>query len=125
MIILDLGHPPTDPLSLNEERGMNWAKRRRRTHPWRDMTWALALEAKLARRVAGRPCTITVVLPFDEERRRDPANFYPTVKSVVDGLVMARVWPDDTPEYVTVTEPVLRIGGRAEVHLVIREEQAA
>jgi len=124
MIVLDLGVPPTDPLSLNEERSMNWAKRRRRTHPWRDTTWALAMQAKLAARVAGRACTITVVLPFEENRRRDPANFYPTVKAVVDGLVLAHVFDDDTPEYVTVTEPVLRIGGKAEVHLELRQEAA-
>jgi crossover junction endodeoxyribonuclease RusA len=125
VIVLDLGYPAADPLSVNEERSLCWQAIRRRTRPWRDMTWALALQAKLARRIDGRACTITVIIPFDEDRQRDPANFYPTVKAIVDGLVMARCWPADTPEYVTVTEPVLRIGGHAAVHLVVREEQAA
>lgn len=49
-------------------------------------------------------------------RRRDPHNYFPTVKPVVDGLIDAGLWPDDTPEWVTTTEPTLRAyGSRAEI----------
>lgn len=122
MIILDLGPPPARPLSLNEERNLHWAARRHRLHPWRDTTWALALAAGLRTQVAGRHATITAVLPVKGNYRRDPANFYPTVKSIVDGLVLANVWPDDTPDYVTVTEPILQAGGNAAVHLALRDD---
>jgi len=36
----------------------------------------------------------------DPGRRRDPHNYMPTVKAIIDGLVDAGVWPDDTPEDV-------------------------
>lgn len=121
MIVVDLGPSPAEPLSLNRERRMHWAARRRVTEPWKTVTFWVARQAHLARAVGGRPATITVVLPVRGHHRRDPANYYPTVKAVVDGLVLAGVWPDDTPDYVTVREPVLTHRGNAEIHLELRE----
>lgn len=117
MIVLQLGKPPTAPLSINQERNMHWADRGRRLKPWRELTWAAAVNAGLAATVAGRPARITVHLPVQGALRRDPHNFVPTVKSVVDGLVRAGVWPDDGPEWVTVTEPVLWHESHAEVRI--------
>lgn len=120
MIILDLGSPPAAPLSINQERNLHWAARNRRLDPWKITTFWLAKEAKLPAAIDSAPATVTVVLPVRGHYRRDPANYYPTVKAVVDGLVLAGVWPDDTPEYVTVNEPVLTHTGNAEVHLELR-----
>lgn len=120
MITLDLGAPPTPPLSINRERSMHWAARTRQLDPWKVTTFWLAKEGKLPAAVAGAPATVTVVLPVRGRHRRDPANFYPTVKAIVDGLVLAGVWPDDTPEFVTVNEPVLTHSGNAEVRLELR-----
>ncbi len=53
------------------------------------------------------PSTVSIELPVRDRRRRDPHNYYPTVKAIVDGLVDAGVWPDDTPEWITTTEPTL------------------
>lgn len=122
MIILDLGLPPTPPLSLNRERTMHWASRARHLDPWKVATFWLAKEAKLPVAVGGHAATVTVVLPVKGHYRRDPANYYPTVKAVVDGLVLAGVWPDDTPDFVTVTEPVLTHTGNAEIRLEIRDD---
>ncbi|HEX3088151.1 MAG TPA: hypothetical protein VHQ23_05815, partial [Ilumatobacteraceae bacterium] len=55
------------------------------------------------------PSLVYVTLDVPDKRRRDPANFFPCVKAIVDGLVDAGWWPDDTPEWVTVVEPVLRV----------------
>lgn len=43
-------------------------------------------------------------------RRRDPHNWMPTVKAVIDGLVDAGIWPDDNSDHVTVIEPAFRKG---------------
>lgn len=120
MIVLELGLPPAAPLSINQERNMHWATRSRRLDPWKVTTFWLAKEAKLPAAVAGRPATITAVLPVRGHHRRDPANYYPTVKAIVDGLVLAGVWPDDTPEWVTVAEPVLTHEPTAEIRLELR-----
>lgn len=123
MIILELGAAPAKPLSLNEERCLFWARRNARLHPWRDLTKAMAGNARLAARVAQAPCTVTVHIPVVGNYRRDPANFYPVVKACVDGLVLAKIWPDDTPDWVTVAEPVLHHGPTASIVLEPRTEQ--
>lgn len=46
-------------------------------------------------------CTITALLAFpDGNRRRDAANYYPSIKAAVDGLVLAGVLEDDDDRYV-------------------------
>lgn len=120
MIVLDLGLAPADPLSINQERTMHWAARNRRLDPWKTTTFWLARQAHLAEAVAGQAATITAVLPVRGHHRRDPANYYPTVKAIVDGLVLAGVWPDDTPEFVTVNEPILSHAPGASVRLELR-----
>lgn len=42
----------------------------------------------------------TAYLRFPTERRRDPANWYPTVKAVVDGIVDAGVLEDDSVRFL-------------------------
>jgi crossover junction endodeoxyribonuclease RusA len=120
MIVLDLGLPPADPLSINRERTMHWAARARQLEPWKVTTFWLAKQANLPAAVAGAAANVTVALPVRGDRRRDPANFYPTVKAIIDGLVLAGVWPDDTPEYVTVHEPILWHEDHAEIRLELR-----
>lgn len=53
------------------------------------------------------PSLVTVTLPVSGNRRRDPHNWTPTVKAIVDGLVDAGVWPDDNSDWVATVEPVL------------------
>lgn len=60
-----------------------------------------------------------VQIPVRGRRRRDPHNYTGTVvKAIVDGLVDAGFWPDDTGEHVTIVDPMLLPGGR-EVIVVI------
>ena len=55
------------------------------------------------------PSWVTITLPVSDNRRRDPHNYFATVKPIVDGLVDAGLWPDDTPAWVTTTEPHLEV----------------
>jgi crossover junction endodeoxyribonuclease RusA len=48
---------------------------------------------------------VRVTFPVHDARRRDPHNLAPTVKAIVDGLVDAGVWPDDTDTWVIVLDP--------------------
>lgn len=107
MVTLELGPAPAKPLSLNEMNGMHWADRRRRTDPWKALALYTAMQANLAAVVNGEPCCVTVRIPVQGRYRRDPHNYVPVAKAVVDGLVKAGVWPDDNPTFVTVMEPVL------------------
>jgi len=121
MIVLELGPAPAPPLSLNEERRLHWRARCRRTDPWRDLTILMARQARLARAVLAAPATITVVIPVADNRRRDPANYYPVVKACIDGLIKADVWPDDDPRYVRVNESILTREPTASIRIELRE----
>jgi crossover junction endodeoxyribonuclease RusA len=73
------------------------------------------------------PCHVGVVLEVPDRRRRDPHNYYPTIKALVDGLVDAGLWPDDTPNYVTTHEPAFRVTKRGQpqyVHITLTERTA-
>ena len=53
------------------------------------------------------PCDVRVTLPVIGKRRRDASNYHVTVKPIIDGLVDAGVWPDDTAAWADVLQPVL------------------
>jgi hypothetical protein len=120
--MLNLGPgAPAAPLSENRV-GKHWGKRRTATRPWFEKAWAVALEEKLPRKVHGRPAQVRLVIPFRTRQHRDPSNYVGTVcKAAIDGLVKARVWPNDTPEYVEVLEPRCVIGGDALVEITLKE----
>lgn len=90
---------------------------------WRDAAATYARAGKLP--VLGR-CHMTAELRFTDRRRRDPHNYYPTVKAVVDGLVDYGLLPDDSSQYLI--GPDIRLGpmpakprGWGELALTIRE----
>ena len=98
--------PPAKALTLNQR--MHWAQKAKLTAAWREAAFYAAKQARLECRV---PYLVTVVIPVKDRRKRDPHNWFPTVKPIVDGLVDAGVWPDDNSDWVTTTEPRLEPGG--------------
>lgn len=42
----------------------------------------------------------------DPNRRRDPHNFFPTIKALVDGIKNAGVLVDDSAKYMRAEEPI-------------------
>lgn len=117
--------PPGKPLSINEASGRSWARTRRLLAPWRDgVGWAWNTTPRSARAaVQGRRCRVEVTIPFATNRRRDPHNYVGSVvKALVDQLVDQGVWPDDTPDWVTVAEPTLVVGGDVVVRLTPLED---
>lgn len=114
MIVFEF-FPPYEPWSLNMERTKHWSWRAKRARDYR-------FAAKVAARNAGLgpqpPSTVLVELPFDRaSSRRDPSNYLPAVKAIVDGLVDAGLWVDDTAEFVSVEEPVLKKAAMVSVQI--------
>lgn len=97
--------PPAPLLSMNDRH--HWAVQGRYVKAWRTAAFVAARAAGLRDMPA---CVVTITLPVKDRRRRDPHNFTPTLKACIDGLVSAWVWPDDNAEWVTTTEPVLKVG---------------
>ena len=113
--------PPARLLSMNDRH--HWRVRARLARDWR-LAAQLAAEPHHPARLANAadlalpPSVISIVLPVRDSRRRDPHNYFATVKPIVDGLVDAGLWPDDTPEWVTTTEPTLS-RTTTDVHIII------
>lgn len=110
---------PAPPWSTNQDRNLNPYKRAERVKLWKQVAY---LHAKALYREHGNqpfdPSIVQIHIPFSQERRRDPHNYCGTVlKAVIDGLVLAGLWPDDTPEWVGHREPVLYKGKQVIVQI--------
>lgn len=100
------------PWSTNDDRNRHHFDRARDfVQPWKNAGVLGARQWRNRANVAvplpfGR---VQVTIPFDtKQARRDPHNYCGTVvKAIIDGLVLANLWPDDTPEYVGHVEPLL------------------
>jgi crossover junction endodeoxyribonuclease RusA len=98
---------PARLLSMNDR--MHWRPKAVLTAAWVEAS-ALAARSWRARRVWDQaPATVAITLPVRTSARRDPHNYFATVKPIIDGLVDAGLWPDDTPDWVTTTEPHLEV----------------
>lgn len=51
--------------------------------------------------------TIRAVLHPHDNRRRDPHNWYPSIKAAIDGIVRAGALPDDDAKHLLSVEVVL------------------
>jgi hypothetical protein len=116
---------PDDPISMNE--GDSW-KVRTKSSAWRDAAYYRWCEVHPGEGPSGRafhtPAVVRVALPFRVQRRRDPINFAKTVKHIVDGLVMAGAWKDDTEEYVEQMIPTLVSGNTVTVRVYVKDEES-
>lgn len=90
---------------LNANDRLHWTARRDKTAAIRTVAWALATQAHIP--PLRRAHIVAEYCPTDR-RRRDPANWAPTAKAAVDGLVDAGVLPDDSAEYLD--GPDMRLG---------------
>lgn len=85
--------------------------------------WKGAARLLAARYKNQPPGIVQIWIPFNDKRRRDPHNYCGTVlKAIIDGLVMAGVWPDDTPEWVGHREPIIYKGAEVVVQITPRED---
>lgn len=97
--------------SLNAERKAHWSKRAEQARLWREQFWAEGLKQRV------RFERVEITVEICQKRLMDAGNAYPTIKAAIDGLVDARVIPDDTPAHVaqiTLLAPVRAVKGEPE-----------
>ena len=90
---------------LNANDGKAWYHNAGPVRAWRD---AGAWTARAMKVPHMRRAYVLAEIQFPDLRRNDPANWYPTVKPVIDGLVDARVLPDDSGKHLL--GPDIRLG---------------
>lgn len=96
--------PRTVLLTANQT--MHFRKRGEIVKALRHTGWALARAAKIPH--LERAHIFYVLHPDTKTRRRDPGNWSPTAKALVDGIVDAGVLPDDNHKHLLGPDP--RIG---------------
>lgn len=120
---------PAKPWSTNKSGQMHWRTRYDHIQAWKMGTFAAARNRWRTDASVPWPANIQVEIPFPRGARRDPHNYVGTVcKAIVDGLVKAGCWPDDTAEYVTVIEPLLVVTTpplTVKVHITPRDDGLA
>lgn len=90
---------------INANERLYWMEKHKRTKAWREQA---ALKARAAKIPRLERVHIVCKLRFGDNRRRDPGNWAPTAKAIVDGLVDAHVVPDDNHKHVR--GPDMRLG---------------
>lgn len=104
-------HAPAERLTMNKR--YHWTARARLTKVWRQAGFVAARNHLLDPAGYGYrsttmplpPCAVRVTFGVPDNRRRDSHNTAPTVKAIIDGLVDAGFWKDDTSDYVIVVDP--------------------
>jgi crossover junction endodeoxyribonuclease RusA len=99
--------PFTKALSLNDRMAhiVKWLK----TKEWRDAAHVLAKAQKIPR---CRRVRIELHYRPVDNRRRDVINLAAALKPLEDGIVDAGVVPDDTPEFIEPTLPIIHEKGQ-------------
>lgn len=109
---------PDKVWSTNDDRNLHHYTRAERIKTWKGAARIHYANARGKAGTAIPPALVRVHIPFKTDRRRDPHNYCGTVvKAIIDGLVLAGAWPDDTPEYVGHREPLLYKGAIVVVEL--------
>lgn len=90
------------PLTLNQK--MHWAVKAKLTRQVRSTVCSLARQARI-----GQHEQVDVVLEYTprDSRRRDRDNLVATLKPCLDGLVDAGLVPDDSPQFLSWSAPVI------------------
>lgn len=98
-------HKGKPPLTLNQR--LHWREKAKRTALLRSAVNLTARSMKL-----GQHQHVAVQLHYatGDMRRRDADNLTATQKPCFDGLVDAKIIPDDTPEHLTWWAPAIHNG---------------
>jgi len=111
---------PAPWLSANQRRDLRRQTPDRRA--WRDAGLVHARRVHLPKL---RRVHIVAELRFADRRRRDPHNYYPTLKALIDGLVDYGLVPDDSHQYLVGPDvrygPVSLGKGLGEVVLTVTD----
>lgn len=122
MSTLTFDIPATLWLSANDRH--HWREKAKRTKALREMGY---VKAKAERVPAYTIASLAVYVGYPTSRRSDPANSYPTVKGLVDGMTDAGVWPDDDSAHLPLItfgrDPDTKTPGRYRLRMVLMSQE--
>lgn len=117
--MVELVIPDIAPSANKFYAGMNPHARRRLAHQWHGMVLLAAKKQKM-QRITNYPVDVEVYCNFAKGRRLlDADNLFPTIKLVLDGLIMARVLADDSPKYIGSVKLIPQKTGEKDSHTLV------
>lgn len=116
-----LNFPAPDVIwSTNQDRNFHPQERAKIIAHWKEAAFYhyRSYVAHNAISAALGPTLVSLTIPVSTRARRDGMNYCGTVlKAIVDGLVLAKAWPDDTPDWVDHRQPHFLLGKEVIVKL--------
>lgn len=88
------------PPGLNRERNDHWTVRDEDVKEWKGVFKNQAIAIRTKHQRAFEYITVEVFVEHKTANVQDTGNCYPAVKAAIDGLVLARIIPDDEGQYV-------------------------
>jgi len=96
--------------------GVHWAVRKKQAEEFHTFVWAECKRQKIKK--AAIPVKIVFEISYKNKRRHDPDNC--NVKMFMDGLVMAKIIPDDNYKIVKeISIKIVEVGKKDEVKIII------
>ena len=108
---IELGHLP-DP-DLNPNRTMHHIKKWKAKSVAKQEAYMLCLASGQIPRVPYSRVLLTVMFISDDKRQRDLDNLFASMKPYIDGIVQAKVIPDDNTKHIADTTIRYRAGKKA------------
>lgn len=99
-------HAPGEFMNMNDR--MHWRPKAALTAQWRLAAYIATTQAVRPPRQQP-PTLVSIMFTVATNRRRDPSNWYPTIKACVDGMADAGLWPSDDSEWVATREPTVLV----------------
>lgn len=97
---------PAPDKFLNMNDRLHWTERDRRNGTWRDAAfWWAKQHGVWCREAIGVVDVWFEIGTNQPNKKRDPHNWFPTIKAICDGFTLAAVWEDDDSEHVRTSEP--------------------
>lgn len=139
---MQISFPISSDMWMTSNSRLHWAEKARRTRKLRELGCMVG-RSEINRLHLTRPvfsrCVVAANIMYPRRGRADPANAYPVIKALVDGLTDAGYWVDDDSEHVAkleilrspmrvvkghhVTLTILNVGTMPETNLPIYKEQ--
>lgn len=97
-LVLPVAVPRVEVMNAND-RHAHWGARAEATAVLRERGWFAARAVGFPRLDA--PHRLVVTTWYPDKRHRDVMNLYPTVKALLDGMIDAKVLPNDDDTYLS------------------------
>lgn len=116
------GRKPTDYINLNDRT--HHMVKYRLAEVWKQSVWAHANQRPKPRIPDESMATVHVAFGVtNPSARRDPHNWMPTIKAMIDALTDMGFWKDDDFTHVTVLEPTFERATTANYTVTITWEE--